>query len=87
MALKIFSKQHNNSNNEKIDFKDVKGQYRAKRAMEIAVSGMHNILLVGPPGSGKSMLAERAKTIIPDLEFDEYRSYKIYSISKNISII
>lgn len=79
----FFSKQHNNDNNEEIDFKDVQGQYRAKRAMEISISGMHNILLVGPPGCGKSMLAERAKTIIPDLEFDEsIEVTKIYSISK-----
>ncbi|MHB1346469.1 MAG: YifB family Mg chelatase-like AAA ATPase [Candidatus Humimicrobiaceae bacterium] len=67
----------------KVDFSEVRGQLRARRALEIAASGMHNIMLVGLPGSGKSMLAERATTIMPDLSFDEkIEVTKIYSTIK-----
>lgn len=65
-----------------LDFADVQGQPEVKRAMEVAAAGGHNILLLGPPGSGKSMLARRLPTILPEMDFREsLETTEIYSIA------
>lgn len=69
------------SENASLDFKDVMGQENAKRAMEIAAAGSHNILLIGPPGSGKSMLSKRLPSILPDMTWSESLEVtQIYSV-------
>ncbi len=71
-----------NTSSYEVDFSDVKGHLLAKRALEIAASGYHNVLMIGPPGTGKTMLAKRLPTILPDMALEEMlQTTKIYSVA------
>jgi magnesium chelatase family protein len=72
----------NESQHYVVDFKDIRGQQTAKRALEVACAGGHNILMIGPPGSGKTMLAKRMPTILPPFSLEEaLETTKIHSVA------
>ncbi len=80
--VEIFNSE---ANRYDVDFSDVRGQENVKRALEVAAAGGHNIIMIGPPGAGKTMLAKRLPTIIPPLTLEEaLETTKIHSVAGKI---
>ena len=78
--------QFSGSTDYQVDFSEVKGQVAVKRAMLIAAAGVHNLLLIGPPGSGKSMMSRRLPTIMPPMSLEEsLQTTRIYSVAGRVS--
>ena len=82
----VFTENRNAESTDQLDFSDVRGQRMVKKALEIAAAGGHNVLMVGPPGSGKSMLAKRLPSILPEMTMEEaLETTNVYSISGMLS--